>query len=83
MIFFLEIQVTVNSVDFFLTKKTGNTIHGDNTIDGDTIDGGEYLTSWSPLFDKRFIPTAPLVARFWLWTAIVKPTEIVEPNGTD
>ena len=61
---FSEIQVNVNSVDFFLTKKTGNTIHGDNTIDGVPIDGGEYLTCWFPLFDKRLIPTAPLVARF-------------------
>ena len=43
----------------------------------------EILTCWFPLIDKRLIPTAPLVARFRLWTAIVKPTEVVESNDID
>ena len=41
------------------------------------------LTCWFPLVDKRLIPTAPLVSRFRLWTAIVKPTEVVGSNGID
>ena len=41
------------------------------------------LTYWLPLSDKRLVPTAPLVARFWLWTGIVKPTEVVESNAID
>ena len=36
------------------------------------------LTCWLPLLDKRLVPTAPLLARFRLWTTILKSTDVVE-----
>ena len=38
---FSEIQVTVYSVSFLLGRKTGDTLDGADTINGDTIDDGE------------------------------------------
>ena len=68
-------EVRENIIFRNIQKKTNN-IFGKNTKIGD-------LTYWLPLSDKRLVPTAPLVARFWLWTGIVKPTEVVESNGID
>ena len=39
-----------------------------------TLLSGKISTLWFPFVDKRLVPTAPLMARFRLRTAIVKPT---------
>ena len=43
LVILLEFQVTVNSVTLCSVKKNGDTFDVGDTINGDTIDGEEYL----------------------------------------
>ena len=47
----------------------------------DFVEFQHFLTCWFPRVDKRLVPTTPLVARFRLWTTIVKPKVVVESNA--